>query len=80
MTENINESYNILYIVKGVCNNKENIIKAVKALLNEKVNFRVCFVDENYVEILTPILVKANRNTIEDVDIIAGVIDKFNRM
>ena len=71
---------NTLYIIKGVCDSKESIVEAVNSLLKEKINFEIKFVDKNYHDILASIVVDSNRNTISDVDIIADVIDKFNRM
>lgn len=71
---------NTLYIIKGVCDSKESIVEAVNSLLKEKINFEIKFVDKNYHDILASIVVDSNRNTISDVDIIADVMDKFNRM
>ena len=71
---------NTLYIIKGVCDSKESIVEAVNSLLKEKINFEIKFVDKNYHDILASIVVDSNRNIISDVDIIADVMDKFNRL
>ena len=71
---------NTVYIIKGVCNNKESVVNAVNELLRENIKFKVKFVDENYNDIMSSIIVDSNRNTIGDVDIVADIVDKFNRM
>ena len=70
---------NVIYIIKG-STNKEKILESVKCMLAEKIDFEIKFLNEKYEHMFDDIIVYKNRNTIEDVDIIADVVDKFNKM